>query len=280
MSLIDLHTHTTASDGAFSPEEVVRLSAGHGVRLLAITDHDSTESVRRAIEAGKQHGITVIPGIELNTDVPGGEVHVLGYFLNLDYPGFQDKLLALRDSRFGRAQMMVEKLNGLGLPVSFERVREIAGDAALGRPHVAQAMVEAGHVGSMAEAFEKYLGRNGPAYAEHARLTPAEAVRLIKQVGGLAVLAHPSFVENVEETVKELAGIGLTGIEVYYRGYTPEQIAGYLRLAEDHGLFATGGTDFHGTGNWPEDGPGTTEVPWSVAEGLFAAANQTAPALP
>ncbi|GIW08313.1 MAG: phosphatase [Dehalococcoidia bacterium] len=277
MALVDLHLHTTASDGALGPEELVRRCAEAGVRVMAVTDHDSTESVRAAMAAAAPLGITVIPGTELNTDVADGEVHILGYFVDLDSVRFQEALLALRDSRVGRAKAMIAKLEALGMPITFERVRSLAGDGAIGRPHIAQALVEAGHVASMAEAFDRLLGRNGPAYAEGMRLSPGEAVRLIREAGGFPVLAHPSYVRNPEETVAALAPQGLAGVEVFYRDYSAQERERFAALARRYGLLLTGGSDFHGTGNWPEDGPGTVEVPWTVAEALFAAAGRPVP---
>jgi predicted metal-dependent phosphoesterase TrpH len=277
MALVDLHLHTTASDGALAPAELVRRCAAAGVRVMAVTDHDSTEAVRDAAAAAAPLGITVIPGTELNTDVTDGEVHILGYFVDLDSARFQEALVAARDSRVGRAKAMIAKLEALGLPIRFERVRELAGAGAIGRPHLAQALVEAGHVATMAEAFDRYLGRNGPAYAEGLRLSPSQAVRLIREAGGLPVLAHPSFVTDPEATVAALVPEGLAGIEVYYREYGERERERFGALARRFGLVATGGTDFHGTGNWPEAGPGTVDVPWSVVEALFAASGRPAP---
>ncbi|MCS6802044.1 MAG: PHP domain-containing protein [Chloroflexota bacterium] len=279
MALVDLHLHTTASDGALSPVELVHRCAAAGVRVMAITDHDSTEGVRPAMAAAEPLGITVIAGTELNTDAADGEVHILGYFVDLDSPAFQEALLAARDARVGRAKAMLAKLDALGMPLSFERVRALAGEGAIGRPHVAQALVEAGYVETIAEAFERYLGRNGPAYAEGMRLSPREAVRLIRAAGGLPVLAHPSFVADPEATVAALVPEGLAGVEVFYREYGEAERARFGALARRFGLLQTGGSDFHGTGNWPEEGPGTVEVPWSVVEALFAAAGRPVPTL-
>lgn len=277
MALVDLHLHTTASDGAFSPEELVRRCAEAGVRVLAITDHDSTEGVRAAMGAAAPLGITVVPGTELNTDVADGEVHILGYFVDLDSAPFQQALVAARDLRVGRAQAIIAKLAELGMPLAFERVRALAGEGAIGRPHVAQALVEAGYVATLAEAFDRFLGRDRPAYVEGMRLSPEAAVRLVRAAGGLPVLAHPSFVTDPEATVAALVPEGLAGVEVFYRGYGEEERDRFATLARRHGLLLTGGSDFHGTGNWPEEGPGTVDVPWSVVEALFAAVGQPIP---
>jgi predicted metal-dependent phosphoesterase TrpH len=279
MARVDLHLHTTASDGALSPEELVRRCAEAGVRVLAITDHDSTEGVRAAMAAAAPLGMTVIPGTELNTDVVDGEVHILGYFVDIDSAPFQEALLAARDLRVGRAKAMIAKLETLGMPLDFARVRALAGDGAIGRPHVAQALVEAGYVATLAEAFDRFLGRDRPAYVEGMRLSPGAAVRLVRSAGGLPVLAHPSFVTDPEATVAALVPAGLAGVEVFYRGYGEEERERFARLARRYGLLVTGGSDFHGTGNWPEEGPGTVEVPWSVVEALFAAAARPVPAL-
>src|SRR5688572_16847965 len=161
----------------------------NGVRRLALTDHDTTAGVAAARVAGGRLGVEVIAGIELNTDIPGNEVHVLGFFLDLEQPAFQARLVEFRAGRLGRAEAMVAKLGALGFPIAWERVRALAGDGAVGRPHVAQALLEAGHVASIPEAFERFIGRNGPAYADRAKLLPQEAIELIHSVDGLAVLA-------------------------------------------------------------------------------------------
>jgi predicted metal-dependent phosphoesterase TrpH len=278
MALIDLHLHTTASDGALRPAELVARCAAAGLRVVAITDHDSTEGVAEALAAAAPLGMTVVPGVELNTDASAGEVHILGYFVPLEDAAFQEALLSARDARLGRARQMVERLRVLGMPITFERVRELAGEGAVGRPHIAQALLEAGYVSSLAEAFARYLGRDGPAYVEGSRPTPVQAVQLIRAAGGIPVLAHPSYVADPEAMVAELVPAGLAGVEVYYREYGPAEIERFRSLATRYGLLLTGGTDFHGTGNWPEEGPGTVEVPWEVAEALFAAAGRPVPA--
>ncbi|MEA3337851.1 MAG: PHP domain-containing protein [Chloroflexota bacterium] len=257
MNFIDLHCHTTASDGIHSPETLVRLAQEIGLRTIAVTDHDSTEGLARALEAGETYGVEILPGVELSCDVPDGEQHMLGYFVNYRDPAFQAELSRLREGRVGRAEGMAQRLTELGHPVSFERIQELAGDGAIGRPHVAQALVEAGHVDSKAEAFEKLIGRQGPAYVERARLTPVNACRLIRQAGGVPVFAHPYIVTRggqviepapVEQSLPELVGAGLAGLEVYYPRYSTNLIGKLLRLARQYDLIATGGSDFHGAG--------------------------------
>src|SRR3990172_3566691 len=188
---IDLHTHTVASDGLLDAAQLIRLAEEAGVGVLAVTDHDSTESVEAAMRSGREAGIDVVPAVELNTDVPGAEVHILGYFIDHRLEWLQALLRRLRDGRLHRAERMVEKLAALGVPIQMERVLAFAGGGAVGRPHVARALVEAGYVTETAEAFTKYIGRNGPAYVERLKVTPAQAVEVIRRAGGIPVLAHP-----------------------------------------------------------------------------------------
>jgi predicted metal-dependent phosphoesterase TrpH len=254
---IDLHVHTTASDGALAPTEVVRLAHERGVRVIAITDHDSTEGVSEALQEGSRLGVEVIPGIEMSTDIPRAEVHVLGYYVRWQSPELQRVLVQLREARRERGRRMVEKLRALGLDISWERVQAIAGTGAVGRPHVAQALAEAGYVSSIAEAFTRYIGRNAPAYVERYKLTPAEAVQLIRSVGGVPVLAHPTFSGDYLQMLPDLLAAGLQGIEVYYAGYPAETIEALLGVAREHDLVPTGGTDFHGI---PVDDTGGTHA--------------------
>lgn len=278
-SLVDLHTHTTASDGALAPAALVALAAERGLRYLAVTDHDTVAGIEAALAAGERLGVAVIPGVELGTDLPHAEVHVLGYFVDPRDPAFNEQLALMRDSRVGRARAMVKKLAALGIPIRFERVREIAGEGAVGRPHVARALVEAGYVASVAEAFDRYLGRNGPAYAERYKLTPVEAVRTIRRAGGLPGLAHPALpgpdgqlVEgfDVDALLDELVPAGLAAIECYYAGYPPELTERLLGYARRYGLVPTGGSDFHGGGVHEGAELGGVAVPLTSVEHLLA----------
>ena len=193
----DFHCHSTASDGARSPSEVVKLAYEQGVRVLALTDHDSTEGVAEARRAGSVYpDFTLIPGVEMGTDIPSAEVHVLGYYLEPDNAELQATLARLRESRKGRGEGIVIKLREMGLDVTWEQVQRIAGDASVGRPHVAQALLESGHVSTIKEAFDKYIGRNGPAYVEREKMTPAEAVREILRLGGKATALFPTEAER------------------------------------------------------------------------------------
>lgn len=264
---IDLHTHTVASDGLLTATQLVRLAHRWGVGVLAVADHDSTESVEEAVRAGRQEGVEVIPAVELNTDVPGAEVHILGYFIDHRLEWLQDLLRRLREGRLHRAQRMVEKLAALGAPIRLERVLALAGGGAVGRPHVARALVEAGHVSETAEAFARYIGRNGPAYVERLKVAPAQAVEIIRHAGGVPVLAHPGWLGD-EAMVDELLAAGLEGIEAYYPDHTPAMVERYLQIARSRGLLVTGGTDFHGGDLATRVPPGSQYVPPEAVDRL------------
>ncbi len=267
---VDLHSHTTVSDGVLSPEELVDHAAHKGLRFLAITDHDATDGLKNAIKRAKRHpSLKLIPGVELSADVKGSEVHILGYLDKYEDAEFQEEMRKFRDGRVGRAKRMVEKLNGLGLEVGWERVKEIAGDGAVGRPHVAQALVERGQVESVQEAFDLYLGNRRPAYVSREKLTPGDAIGLIQSVGGKAVLAHPSFTRNVESLLPKMKAEGLAGMEVYYARYTPEMTARMKRLADEHELIPCGGSDYHGPGLGPDIDLGEVDVPESSVRRLL-----------
>ncbi len=228
----------------------MRAAREHGVAVLALTDHDTTAGVAEALEAGRTYRVDVIPGVEINTDVDAYEVHILGYFVNAADEALQTLLQRMRTGRLERAQRMVEKLQALGVPVSWARVQAIAGGATIGRPHIARALVEAGRVDSAQDAFERYLGRSGPAYVPRPRLTPEEAVEAVAASGGVPVLAHPGWQASgpVIERIPQLLEHGLRGIEVYYPGHAPADVAAFLGVARRYGLVATGGTDYHGDG--------------------------------
>jgi len=256
---IDLHTHTTASDGLLSAEALVTLAKGAGVGVLAVADHDSTDSVDAATAAGARLGVEVIPAVEINTDVDDAEVHVLGYYIDHHQPWFEEFLQRLRDGRVNRAAKMVEKLHRLGIGIDFSRVRALA-SGAVGRPHVARALVEAGVVASAEEAFNRYLGRNGPAYVERMKVSPQEAIQVLRRAEGIPVLAHPGWGVK-DEMIPALVEAGLEGLEVYYPDHTPATVTRYLDIAKQHGLLVTGGTDFHGGELATKVPPGSQYVP-------------------
>ncbi len=274
-SRADLHTHSSFSDGVLTPTQLVDLAHGNGVRLMALTDHDTTEGLPEAYEAAARYpDFTLIPGIEMSTDVPGNEVHILGHFIDWANEPFQETLARLRESRLGRARKMVEKLRRLGMPIAWERVQEIASAGAVGRPHIARALVEAGHVASVNEAFDRYLSRNGPAYVERERLTPRQVVETLLRVGGLATLAHPRDLEGLAGLLAELKDAGLVGMEVYYQDYGPAEIKRLHTLADKFGLLPLGGSDYHGLGGPQQREPGDIPLPNEPAERLLALARE------
>lgn len=271
----DLHTHSTFSDGVLTPTELIDLAYRRGVRVLALTDHDTTDGLPQAFDAANHHSdLTLIPGIEMSTDVPGNEVHVLGHFIDWRDQEFQHKLVQLRASRLGRAHKMVEKLAELGRPVTWERVESFAGEGAIGRPHIARALVAAGHVANVNEAFDLYLSRNGPAYVERERLTPAEVVETLTAVKGLPTLAHPRDLDNLDDLLTQLKAAGLVGMEVYYQDYSPDLVERLRLLAEKFELLPLGGSDYHGLGGPNQREPGDIPLPDGPVQRLLTLARE------
>ena len=269
MAVVDLHLHTTASDGRLTPTELINLVAKKNLKTIAVTDHDSTEGLGEAFEAAKAFPqLTVIPGIELSTDIPGNEIHVLAYFIQHNDAQLQETLQEFRLGRLHRAMKMVEKLREVGVEIEWQRVQEIAGDGAVGRPHIALAMVEKGYISQPQEAFPRYIGRNGPAYVERKKLMPQEAVSLIIRWGGVAVLAHPAEITNLDNTLEELKAAGLSGMEVFYAQYSEEKIQELMDVALQHGLLPCGGSDYHAFGTPGEHLPGTMGPPLEIVERL------------
>lgn len=271
VSIADFHTHSSRSDGLLAPAQLIDRAAARGVRIMALTDHDTLDGYAEAVAAAAAHpGFLLVPGVELSCDVPGTEVHMLGLGIDPHDQALLTALAQLRAGRVDRAHGMVEALARLGAPIEWERVQAFAGDAdSVGRPHIAHALVEAGHVQSFNEAFDRYLGRNAPAYVERTKLAPPEAVEMIQRAGGLAVFAHPTFTENHEQMAHELRDAGLFGLEAYYKAYAPQVVARLLALAHDLGLFATGGSDFHGIDRPDEREPGEIPLPDAVAWALL-----------
>lgn len=251
MLRIDLHTHSNRSDGTFEPAEVVRLAAERALDVVALTDHDTTDGLAEALATGSVVGVEVVPGVEFSAEFDGHSVHVLCYWMDPQDAALQLELRRLREDRFRRGELMVDKLQGLGLPVGFERVRAIAGDATIVRPHIAQAMVEAGVVATEKEAFERYIGDGGPAHVAKHALDPIDAVALIDRAGGVCALAHPGMWGDQSpvpvELIERMAAAGMRGLEVDHPDHTPEMRERYRTLAGRLGLIATGGSDCHGT---------------------------------
>jgi predicted metal-dependent phosphoesterase TrpH len=271
-SLVDLHLHSTASDGVHTPAELVAICLEAGLRYIALADHDTTEGVQEALDAAAGTLLTVIPAVEMSTlDDGSHELHMLGYYIDHHYPPLQERLAELRRSRIERAQAILDLLATQGRPLSWERVTALADEGSLGRPHIAQAMVEADYVESVEAAFREYLRRGGAAYVPRAKLLPEEAIDLILQAGGVPVLAHPT---HVIEHLPALVRAGLLGLEVYYNDYPEAEVAFLLRQAKKHGLVVTGGTDFHGGEITPAPAPGAVDVPVEVVDALRVRAEE------
>ena len=272
MGRVDLHTHTLASDGALAPRALVQKAVEHGVQVLAITDHDSTEGLAEAREEASRHsGLTLVAGLEINCNVEGAEIHVLGYLVDHEASWFQDFLCEQRAARTARVHTLAARLAELGMPIDPAEVFALAGEAAPGRPHVAQVMVKRGYVRSVREAFDKYLRSDGPANVPRHRLTPTEAIAVIRRAGGVPVLAHPGLADR-DAMIPDLVAAGLGGIETYYAEHSTEQVRRYLDLCRRFDLVATGGSDFHGPHTGRTNPPGTPAVPATAWEGLRARA--------
>jgi len=249
---IDLHTHSIHSDGTFTPQELVAAARERGLDSLGLTDHDTTNGLAEAARAGAQLGVEVVPGVEFSTVYKGEGVHILCYYMDPSHPGLAAELARLQDDRFNRGKRMVARLQELGYAISFERVRQIAQGGNVVRPHVAQALVEAGVVRTIKDAFsDQLIGSGGQAYVEKHALHPVEALRLIHGAGGACVLAHPGTWRETkpvpESLIGELAEAGLDGIEAFHPEHTPEVEAGYVATARSLGLLWTGSSDCHGT---------------------------------
>jgi len=266
----DLHIHTTFSDGTDTPEEVVKKAREAGLDTIAITDHDTVSGIERAIAAGKSSGVNIIPGVELTTETVDFEVHMLGYFIDYKSEKLKATLDKIRDSRVSRIYEMADKLKKLGVNIDPERVLELSAGGSPGRPHVARAMVEAGAVGSIREAFDKYIDSEGPAYVPHFKLTPEEAIKLILGASGVPVYAHPA-ISKSDKMIPALVSYGLKAIEVYYGGHSQEDTKRYFNLAKKLGLLMTGGSDYHGTQSAREIRLGDVMIPDELVNKLSSA---------
>ena len=262
MATGDFHLHSTASDGVQSPTWVMETAAKNGVRILSLTDHDTTEGLAEARAAADRLGLRLVPGMEISTDVGKVDAHLLAYGFDVEARELQDFMTRMRNGRKERLTKMVATLRDLGMPIEESRVLEIAGEASVGRPHVARALVEKGHVASVQEAFDLWLGNGKPADINRERLEPSESIDLVHRHGGVVFIAHPIFMGRVDPDgvviddysipVAQLAGWGADGIETYYKNYLPEAVAFHEELAARHGLARSGGSDYHGLGN-PDD---------------------------
>ncbi len=265
---VDLHLHTTHSDGTHTPEEVVSFARQARLSAVSITDHDTLDGLHPGAAAAGAAGLGFITGVELSATDRNADVHILGYFVDPATPGLDEELRQLRDGRFQRAERILDLLARLGAPVRLERVIEIAGGAPLGRPHIGAALVEAGHAACMDEAFNRYIGYHAPAYVAKVTLDPAGAIDLVWRAGGVPVLAHPGSLRR-NELIPDLVAWGLAGIEVWHPKHDEHRIRQYMAIAETYGLVVTGGSDFHGAGRG-DSTVGDQPVPESVLGPLRA----------
>jgi predicted metal-dependent phosphoesterase TrpH len=246
----DLHTHSTFSDGTATPAENVALAVDRGLEGIAITDHDTTDGYADALAAAEGTPLAIVTGLEFSAEHDGASLHVLAYWVDPDHEGLREELRRLTDSRFRRGEMMVENLQELGYDISFERVRAIAGDDLIARPHVAQAMVEAGIVTTEKEAFDRFISDGGVAYVPKHALAPLDALRLIAEAGGVCVLAHPGMWSGErsvpQELIEQMAAGGMAGLEVDHPDHDDAQRAAYRQLAVRLDLVPTGASDCHG----------------------------------
>ena len=281
MSRLDLHLHTIHSDGSCTPTEVVNMAHQAGVTALAITDHDIMTGVVEAMEAGQQCGIEIIPGVEISSLSGNSELHILGYFLDRQDPDLLARLKTLRDGRHLRNPQIIERLQTLGIDITYDEVRALAGSDSVGRPHIARALMDKRVVASAKEAFDRFLAEGKPAYVPRELPSPAEAIHWIKAARGLAVLAHPTWVKVAEQPlvdlVRQLKADGLDGVEVYYSTHAARQTREYLSLAQQLGLLVTGGSDFHGITKPDIEvgiGKGTLHIPTSLLPKMKEAAGR------
>ncbi len=273
---IDLHIHSTASDGSLSPSEIIDAAKTNGLRAIAITDHDTVEGSAEALRLSQVSDLEVLSGIEISADFPSGTMHMLGYMIRLDDPFLNQTLEKVQSSRAGRNLKIIEKLQDAGIDIGFDEVAEVSGGGQIGRPHIAQVLVKKGAVQSIDSAFVKFLKKDGPAYVTRFRLSPADAIQMILQAGGVPVLGHPFTLHtkneaDLERVLVDLKGVGLRGMEIYYPDHRPDRTAMYERLARRHGLLMTGGTDFHGAAKpWVHlgIGAGDMRIPYRLVEEL------------
>jgi predicted metal-dependent phosphoesterase TrpH len=279
---VDLHIHTTASDGTLTPEQVISHAHRLKLKAIAITDHDTVAGSRRALHSGVPPSLGFLTGVEISSTPPpfypgSGSFHLLGYSIRLDDPNLNRTLEKLQQARKNRNPAIINRLNKLGISITLDEVRKEAGEGQLGRPHIAQLMVKKGVVASIDEAFDQFLGIDKPAYVDKQRVECVKAIEIIRGAGGVPVLAHPGLLnyktENqLDEMIGKLKNVGIQGVEVYYSGHTPDQTRLYAELAQRHGLLMTGGSDFHGAIQ-PEiemgSGLGDLIVPYELFEKLI-----------
>jgi len=271
--IIDLHSHTTYSDGSSSPHELVMLAAEAGACALAITDHDTVAGLAEGRAAARTAGVEFIDGIEISAEYSPGTMHILGYYIDAESEALLSTLEELRDARDNRNPKIASRLQALGIDISYDEVQALAGNEVVGRPHFARALLEKGYVESIQDAFNRFLGKGAAAYEEKKRLSPDESIELIHRAGGVAVLAHPYQLKlsaaDTDAMLGTLAGMGLDGVEAIYSRHSRADRDLYSEVAARHGLLVTGGSDYHGT--YKPDisivtGLGDLRVPYTLLE--------------
>lgn len=269
--MIDLHTHTTASDGLLPPAGLVEAAAQRGITVLGVTDHDTLDGLHDALSAAKDTGIIVVPGVELSTTIPGPEIHILGYFVDLDDPVLHERLATLARDRVRRIEIVVSQLNAAGYPVDLGAVLAEAEVGSIGRPHVARALIALGAATDMNDAFSRFLRRGTVGWSPRTPFTAEEAVGMLRDNGAIPVLAHPYSTGDPAGMAARLVPAGLRGFEVHYGEYSDEQQAALAAIADRHGLLPTGGSDYHGPKFREGRDLGSVSVPDSVWHNLLAA---------
>jgi predicted metal-dependent phosphoesterase TrpH len=241
----DLHTHTTASDGLMSPQEVVKWASAKRLKAVGITDHDTVNGIVPAMEASSIYGVEVVPGIELSTMFENEEIHILGYYIDYKAEWFLNTLIKIQNSRFERAEKIVDKLKDMGVEITLEQVKDIADNGAVGRPHIARAMINKGYINNIKDAFKGYIGKGCPAYVDRYKLSCDEAIDMIKRLGGISVLAHPGLIKS-KENIGRIIDLGIDGIEAYHSKHDEDTVRYSLAVAQSRKLLITGGSDCHG----------------------------------
>ena len=262
----DLHTHTYHSDGFYAPENLLTKAHKRGIEVLSITDHDSMNGISEAIEIAKKFGIEIVPGVEISSDIRDTEVHILGYFVDPNNKELEHYLNFFREERYKRAIRIVKKLNILGLNITIDDVLVFAKNSAIGRPHIAQALLAKGQVKSFFEAFYKYIGNHAPAYERKVHLSPQSAFKIINDAGGLSFIAHPG--DMPEILIKELIDAGVDGIEVIHPSHSPEQVRFYRGIVNQYFLLESGGSDFHGGKREDDENLGKYHTTSKVVEAM------------
>jgi predicted metal-dependent phosphoesterase TrpH len=260
---VDLHLHSTFSDGLNTPTRLVEMAVEKKLAAISLTDHDCLDGVEEAVSAGESHSLEVLPGVELSCEFRGRDLHILGYGVDRTHVEFQEMLKQFRETRHQRGIKIIEKLNALGVSIDAEEVIKKSGEGSLGRPHIAAVLAEKGIVSTPTQAFDKYIAEGGPAYVPKYKMTPAEAIRYIRMARGLAFMAHPGmFLENSEE-LHALMREGFDGIEIYHPKHSADTVRRLKAIADKHGLLTSGGSDFHGFAT--RDLPlGALDIPYEV----------------